>query len=219
MFLLLAATIFSADASDHGLVRVFDREVECAYDVDPKPDPETCLTRVRPTPPTDERPTWAISVAPPGKLFVSHHMPDVDWSRVGMVRTPRAFEPILLSVGLKEDPACSGERVGFAHLNSARGAVSYQACASTEWTGVGEVLLESHRRLPANTWVPVWGHHPVEPELAADVKNWFIVQVYISMDGSTPERPPAHPYASVSLLRGAIPVALPPRRAVTTPVP
>ncbi|MCB9670292.1 MAG: hypothetical protein H6734_12520 [Alphaproteobacteria bacterium] len=49
------------------------------------------------------------------------------------------------------------------------------------------------------------------------MKNWFVVQVYISMDGSTPPTPPQHPYASVDLLEAWVPTPLPPRRAIGVP--
>lgn len=204
MFLLLAA----AFASDHGIQRIFDREVECAYQVDPQPDPSTCRVQERRKTADDERPTWAISVAPPGKLFVSSHMAEIDWARADMVQIPRAFEPILLSVGLKpEDPACPGEQLEFAHIASERGTVTQQYCAAPPWEGEGEVLLESHADLPADRWIPVWGHHPTDPEAAKDLDTWFLVLVYISMDGSKPERPPQHPYPSELVLRASIPGA------------
>jgi hypothetical protein len=212
--MFLPFLLATAQASDHGLQRIYDREVECAYDVDPKPDPSTCRTQVRREPPTDDRPTWAISIAPPGKLFVSHHMPAIDWGNVAMMKTPRAFEPILLSVGLAPSAACDSaeEVVGFTHVDSTRGAATHQVCSEPPWSGHGEVLLEAHRKLPRQSWIPVWAHVPDDPELAADIRKWFIVQIYISMDGTTPERPPQHPFASVALLRGAVPSPLPPKR-------
>lgn len=204
--ILLALNAF---ASDHGIQRIYDREVECAYKVDPQPDPTTCGLRMRAATADDERPTWAISIAPPGKLFVSYHMPEIDWARVQMVRVPRAFEPILLTTGLQPDPACPDELVEYAHLHSERGTVTHQSCAAPPWKGSGEVLLESHRKLPTNRWVPVWAHRPDDPQLAADVDNWFFVQIYISMNGTKPELPAQHPYPSVDLLRASVPAPLP----------
>ncbi|MCB9670293.1 MAG: hypothetical protein H6734_12525 [Alphaproteobacteria bacterium] len=125
MFLLLATAL----ATDHGIQRIYDREVECAYKVDPKPDPATCAVRVRSVPPRRRPRHVGDQRGPPGKLFVSYHMPEIDWGAVRSFRTPRAFEPILLTVGLKPDRACPDELIEFAHLHSERGAVTHQACA------------------------------------------------------------------------------------------
>lgn len=209
--------VYSALASDSGMQRVFDREVQCAHAVDPAPDASTCRARVRVDPPELDRASWVIGVAPPGKLFVSFHTPDVDWGGVTMARAPRAFDPVLFTTGLQPDPACGEEALHYGHVVSERGPLTQQACSQPPGPGRGEVLLEAHRKLPRNTWVPVWAYVPIDAAAAADVRNWYLTQVYISMDGSTPERPAHHPYPSVDLLRAAVPKGLPPRKPLRLP--
>ncbi len=195
----------AALASDHGLQRIYDREVACEAKVDPRPDPDTCTLEARALPPDDDHPSWAITVAPPGKLWVAFHMPAIDWGRVHSWRLQRSFDPIILTVGLADDPICRGERLQFAHSYSERGATTHQACVAPPWEGTSEVLLASHGDLPSDTWTPIWVHRPVDPDRAIDVKQWFIVQIYLSSDGTPPAAPPHHPYADVRELMARVP--------------
>lgn len=209
--MILALT--AALASDSGIVRLYDREVACALSVDPPAEAATCQVNVRSRPPHDDRPTWAIAVAPPGKLFVSMHMPAIDWGHVYLLGTARAYEPFLLSTGVAPADVCApGEQIFYAHLASERGNVTQQACAGIPWPEHGEVLLESHRKLQPDMWIPIWISRPTDPDKAADVKTWFIVQVWISSTGTAPERPPQHPYVSPEVVRAWVPKELPPAR-------
>ena len=202
----------SAFASDSGIQRLYDRQITCGHGVDPPADPATCKEVVRTELPDDDRPTWAIAIAPPGRLFVGYHMPDINWGHVYRIDMKRAFDPILLSVGLSSDgEVCPGERLQYVHLTSERGPLTHQVCAVIDWDGVSEVLLEGHRKLPSDTWVPIWIHRKPGDE---DVNNWFIVQIFIATDGTAPERPPQHPYVSAALLRASVPAELPPRKPV-----
>lgn len=202
----------TAFASDSGIQRLYDRQIDCGHGVDPPADPATCKEGVRRELPDDDRPTWAITIAPPGRLFVSYHMPDINWGHVYRIDMKRAFDPILLSVGLTGDSEiCPDERLQYVHLMSERGPLTHQVCAVIDWDGTSEVLLEGHRKLPVDAWVPIWIHRKPGDE---DVNNWFIVQLFIATDGTAPERPPQHPYVSAELLRASVPPPLAPRKPV-----
>lgn len=210
MFWLSAAL-----ASDSGIQLVYDRQLVCDHGIDPPADPNSCKLVARRETPDPGRPTWALGIAPPGRLFVGYHMPDIDWGHVYRIDVKRSFDPILMSVGLTTDgEVCPGERVQYAHIVSERGPLTHQVCAVIDWDGESEVLLEGHRKLPADTWVPVWAHHKPGDH---DVNNWFIVQVFIATQGQTPERPPKHPYVTEELLRASVPTPLPPRHPVVVP--
>lgn len=203
----------AAFASDSGIQRVYDREIHCPFHVDPPADAAECTVLVRRSPPDDERPTWAFGIAPPGKLFLSMHMAAIDWGHVYRVSVPRAFDPVLVSTGLAVDEeACPGELTQYLHIVSERGPLTKQVCAKVPWKGSGEVLLESHRKLPENAWVPIWAWVPEDEAQKSDVKNWFIVQAFLSTDGATPDRPEQHPYVSAAVVRAWVPGPLPIRR-------
>lgn len=204
--------VSAALASDSGIQLLYDRQITCALSVDPPAEAATCEVRVHSRPPVAERPTWAIAVAPPGKLFVSMHMPAIDWGDVRRLGVNRAFDPVLLTLGVADAEVCPGEKLYFAHLNSERGNETEQVCTAPPWPGEAEILLESHRKLTPDAWTPIWAWKPTDPTLAADVKNWFFAQVRISTDGTAPERPPQHPYVSVDVLRAWVPKPLPPVR-------
>lgn len=207
----------AAFASDSGIQRVYDRQIVCGHGVDPPADPATCQLVVRRSLPHDDRPTWALGIAPPGRLFVSYHMPDIDWGHVYRVDVKRAFDPILVSVGLTVDEEiCPGEQLQYAHVMSERGPVTHQKCAQIEGDWESEVLLEGHRKLPLDKWVPLWVHRKPGD---TDVNAWFVVQVFIATKGQIPERPPQHPYVSAELLRASVPTGLPPRKLVVLEVP
>ncbi|MEZ4322810.1 MAG: hypothetical protein R3F61_35410 [Myxococcota bacterium] len=210
MWTLLALTAF---ATDSGIQRLYDRELSCDFQVDPPPDARSCVEGVRSVPPDDERPTWGIAIAPPGKLYFSMHTADIDWGHVYRIDTPRAFDPILLSVGLtKEGKACPNERLFYLHSLSERGGITKQVCVGFDWNGHGEVLLESHRKLPNDMWVPVWAWIPDDPEKAANARDWFLVQMWVSSTGDAPERPPQFPYVSTDVIRAWVPKPLPIRK-------
>ncbi|MCB9679416.1 MAG: hypothetical protein H6737_30205 [Alphaproteobacteria bacterium] len=209
--LILLAT--SALATDNGIQRLYDRQITCDFRVDPPPDPKTCVTGVRSDPPWDGRPTWGISIAPPGKLYFSMHAAQIDWGDVYLIETPRAFDPVLLSVGItKDDEACPAESVFYLNATSERGPLTKQVCLGIPWDGFGEVLLESHRKLPPDMWVPVWAWLPKDASLAEETKNWFLVQLYISSSGAAPEKPAQTPYVSPAVTRAWVPKPLPPRK-------
>lgn len=206
---MLWLSLTTALASDSGIQHLYDRELVCDHGVDPPADPASCKVVVRRDTPDPGRPTWALGIAPPGRLFVGYHMPDIDWGHVYRIDMKRSFDPILLSVGLTVDEEiCPGERLQYAHIYSERGPVTHQVCAVIDWEGESEVLLEGHRKLPGDTWVPIWVHRKPGD---ADIANWFIVQVFIATKGQTPERPPQHPYVNQPLLRASVPEPLPPR--------
>ncbi len=210
---IVLSLVGPAQATDNGIVRVYDRQLTCDHGVDPKADPRSCRAVVRKTPPNDERPTWAISIAPPGKLFYSVHTAAIDWGHVYRIDTKRAFDPYLLSVGITDDAeVCPDEHLVYLHSMSERGKLTHQICAKFDWEGHAEVLLESHRKLPTDMWVPVWGWRPDDDDAAADVKNWFIVQMWISTTGAAPERPAQHPYVSPAVLKAWVPKPLPMRK-------
>lgn len=208
MLLTLAAAL----GSDSGIQLLYDRQVRCALSVDPPAEAASCAVDVRAAPPVPEDPTWAIAIAPPGKLFVALHMPAIDWGDVHVVEVQRAFDPVLLTVGLHDAAVCGTEKVLFAHLVGERGAHTKQACAGVDWQGEGEVLLESHRRLRTDVWTPIWGWRPSDPTRAQDVKQWFFAQIWISSNGKAPPRPEQHPYVSTEVLRAWVPKPLPPAR-------
>lgn len=212
LFLTVAAL-----ASDSGVQRLYDRQITCGHGVDPPAEAATCKVVVRRDTPDDARPTWAFGIAPPGRLFLSFHMPNIDWGHVYRIDVKRSFDPVLVSVGLTDDEeACPGERLMYTHVMSERGPLTHQVCAQIDGTWQSEVLLEGHRKLPGDTWVPIWAQRKADD---GDVNNWFIVQAFIATKGQIPDRPPQHPYVNEPLMRASIPVPLPPRRPVVVELP
>ena len=210
MWTLIASV---ALATDSGIQRIYDRQVQCGYSVDPPAEASTCDVVVRSALPDDDRPTWAITVAAPGKMFYGMHMPNIDWGHVYRVDVPRSFDPVLLSPGITTDAqACPEERLFYIHSNSERGPLTKQVCAGFDWEGHGEVLLESHRKLTGDTWIPIWAWVPDDPEKAKDVNSWFIIQIYLSPSGKVPDRPEQHPYVSPEVVRAWVPKPLPMRK-------